>query len=261
MSKLKLALAAMLFLASGASAAEKYDQRNVLPKSAPPAVDEPAQPEVPAIPPAAQFFAALLPSTEATLREAYRAEYDGLVALIDSGMLGGADETALTTILAQGVADIGTRLQDRMLVAPLVAIDDVLATTRRFLGELDSMEGGAICAPAAFKGSIVLIETGFWDKYSILLDDAHAAFFAAIAAADAAPVTDRVPVSEPDIEALRAYLTEQGMASSLDHLAETTPDNPDNCKAMVALIDGILAMPEEQRARLGAKQARAAAGI
>lgn len=206
----------------------------------------------------AAFFASLLPLTSAAMAEDFPTEYADVVATIDAAM--NLSESDRLTALADNLVRVSVTHELTILAAPDAANTAVIEGQAGYIAAMLEAEGADVCAPVIFNGSRDLIARGLYVKYAPLIDATMEAYYEAIRQARETPLYLGELMRE-DNEAVIAQMTAQGDKALMDHFGVMQADSPENCPAILAIIEAANAVDGDSGARVRAAQARGASRL
>lgn len=252
---MRTAILTVLFIAmaAGGAAAGKLDSLNVLLAGGGSGPDP-----VPTVAESgADYFALKLPKTSAVLAEDFPVDHEQVVSAIDAA---GTAETERVTALSDTLTRVAISYELKLLDAPEDLLEVIIDRQADYVQELLDGEGADVCAPVIFDGSRDLIGRGLWDKYAPAIDETMAVYFDAVDQAIASP-SGIGDMTADDGAAVVAQMTAQGDKALMDHFGVMSRESPENCPAVLAIIEAVKALSGDARRRMVAAQARGASRL
>lgn len=206
----------------------------------------------------AAYFASLLPQTSAVMAEKFPSDYSDMVGSLDAA--GEYLPNRLESILVESLTEIAIGYELKLLDAPDAENTAIIDGQRDYISAVLDGEGEATCAPVIFSGSSELIDRGLYAKYAPLIDATMAAFFDAVRKAldNPNPVGE---MSQEDSIAVIDQMAAQGDKALMDHFGVMEVDSPENCPAVLAIIEAAHVLTGQTGIRIRAAQARGASRL
>lgn len=204
------------------------------------------------------YFDTLLPLTSAVMALSFPSQHAEVVAAVDA--LTSPGETDRQTALVDTLTRIAIDHELKLLEAPDAANTDIINWQTEYISALLEGEGADVCAPVIFNGSRELIGRGLYEKYSAEIDHTMASYFEAVKQAIDNPIYVGA-MSDEDGAAVVAQMSAQGDKALMDHFGVMQADSPENCPAVLAIIEAAHVLTGDSGVRVRAAQARGASRL
>ena len=218
-------------------------------------------PDVPASEEAAtetDFFSSLLPLTSAVMAELFPADHADIVAQVAA--VPGTTQADLETAVSDNLTRIAVGYELNLLDAPDAGNTEIIDRQDDYITAVLEGEGADVCAPVIFSGSRELIPRGLYAKYAPQIDATMAAYFSTVRQAldNPVPIGD---MGQAESVAVIDQMTAQGDKALMDHFGVMEVDSPENCPAVLAIIEAAHVLTGDVGLKIRAAQARGASRL